>query len=480
MTGRYALRFGMHGSTLDDQELYLEEVTMAEELKSAGYRTNLVGKWHLGMSTLSRTPTYRGFDYFYGYLGGFIDYWTKKYGSHLDFSENTDLITDADSLSSSVHSEDLYVAAATAVINDHAKNYATQPMFLYFASQLIHTPWAAPTKYMDRCSDDGATEDQMTYCAMNLMLDEVVGKLTCALDAAGMNDNTLFVLAGDNGGNHLMDGNTYPYRGSKGSFYRGGESVPAFISGSGNLIPKSRMGTQYEGQMHVTDWLPTIMRLASNGKWTGSMKGHELDGVDMWNSVIQDTSSHHNEIVHYMDSYGNVSYQYDMLKLVHWDSDDLGVMLPIAPTHIFTTEFTTDTAVCEFNVDSTVGMRSSVYTMEVNTDASLSSSTTSSTKKSFTAITQQAVMTVSKAAGDNIFVTVFCVCAFLLVLYQLATFKSAYYFEDSDGEAGGDKEGFHYITEPEVVAAAEAAARRGLHRAESSQLLSHQGGYDSA
>eukprot|EP01034_Spumella_vulgaris_P041853 gene41853-51875_t len=91
MTGRYALRFGMHASVDEDEELYLTEVTMAEELKSAGYRTNLVGKWHLGMSSLSRTPTYRGFDHFYGYLGGHIDYWSKKYGDHLDLTEGTDL-----------------------------------------------------------------------------------------------------------------------------------------------------------------------------------------------------------------------------------------------------------------------------------------------------------------------------------------------------------------------------------------------------
>jgi hypothetical protein len=96
LTGRYATRFGMHGSDKDIVEVPLTEVTLAEELKSAGYRTYLIGKWHLGWSSLSHTPTYRGFDYYYGYLGGFVDYWTKKYGSHLDLTENESLVTNKD------------------------------------------------------------------------------------------------------------------------------------------------------------------------------------------------------------------------------------------------------------------------------------------------------------------------------------------------------------------------------------------------
>jgi hypothetical protein len=94
LTGRYATRFGMHGSDKDIVEVPSAEVFLSEELKSAGYRTYMVGKWHLGWSALAKTPTFRGFDYFYGYLGGFIDYWTKKYGTHQDLTENTRLVTD--------------------------------------------------------------------------------------------------------------------------------------------------------------------------------------------------------------------------------------------------------------------------------------------------------------------------------------------------------------------------------------------------
>eukprot|EP01034_Spumella_vulgaris_P028547 gene28547-35426_t len=179
MTGRYALRFGMHGVSDSETELFLSEMTMAEELKTAGYRTNLVGKWHLGMTSWARTPTHRGFDYFYGYLGGYIDYWTKTISGYQDLMENTHLVSDA-----------------------------------------------------------------------------------------------------DNGGHPKMIGNTYPYRGSKGSYYRGGDSVPGFIYGPSNLVPKNRVGGTYDGQVHVTDWLPTLMGLATDNAWTGSYIGNEIDGSD--------------------------------------------------------------------------------------------------------------------------------------------------------------------------------------------------------
>ncbi len=80
-----------------------------------------------------------------------------------------------------MHSEYLYSAAAVNAIANHATNFADSPMFLYFASQLIHETWAAPDKFIASCTSaavgGGATDDEITYCAMNLLLDEVVGTL---------------------------------------------------------------------------------------------------------------------------------------------------------------------------------------------------------------------------------------------------------------------------------------------------------------
>lgn len=94
LTGRYPFRLGLQEEK-DHAELPLTEATLAEEMKTAGYQTYMVGKWHLGMSSLARTPTHRGFDYFYGFYGGHIDYWTKTYGNFVDLHDGDELVSDA-------------------------------------------------------------------------------------------------------------------------------------------------------------------------------------------------------------------------------------------------------------------------------------------------------------------------------------------------------------------------------------------------
>ena len=80
--------------------------------------------------------------------------------------------------------------------------------------------WAAPTHFIERCNVNGASADKSVYCAMNLMLDEVVANITCSLGKAGMAENTVVILASDNGGVATMPGNSHPFKGSKGSYFR--------------------------------------------------------------------------------------------------------------------------------------------------------------------------------------------------------------------------------------------------------------------
>lgn len=145
------------------------------------------------------------------------------------------------------------------MIASHAASHADQPMFLYYSSQLIHDVWAAPQHFRDRCAYAGMDRDTeetrsaaLTYCGMNLMLDEVVGNLTCSLSRHNMADNTLLVFVSDNGGSVDFDGSSAPWRGSKGSLFRGGQSANGFIYGPSSIIPKAKRGTEYSGMMHVT------------------------------------------------------------------------------------------------------------------------------------------------------------------------------------------------------------------------------------
>lgn len=314
LSGRYPLRYGMYWEK-DDGELPLDEYTIAEELQSAGYKTYMVGKWHIGFSSVSRTPTYRGFDYFYGYYNGHIDYYTKEYGEYQDLSENGELVTDTTDLDNTTHSAILFQTKVEKVLASHSESYDDQPFFLYYSLQLMHTDWAADQIYIDRCKYEGSDADTDIYCGMSLMLDEVIGNLTCALDRYGFSDNTILIVASDNGGDTENKGGSYPFLGAKGSTYRGGVSVPAFIHSK--LIPESRRGSTYDGNVHVTDWLPSLMNVATNGEWSGSFGGSSvvIDGINVWDAIINDDDSPRTSIIHLMDSALNYSVQLGNYKL---------------------------------------------------------------------------------------------------------------------------------------------------------------------
>eukprot|EP01035_Chromulina_nebulosa_P018932 gene18932-24739_t len=323
MTGRFSIRLGFQEDDLFGAELKTTEVTLAQELKSAGYRTNHVGKWHLGYSSQARLPSYRGFDYTYGYYNGYIDYYTKSFGGYLDLHENGEVVTETSEVSSDLHSAYLFQAKAEAVISNHAENYPDDPMFLYYALQLTHFPYEPPAIYKERCSSRDTTN--RLFCGLTVMLDEVVANLTCALKLNDMSDNTVIIFASDNGGADEIVGNSVPFRGHKFSQNRGGISAHAFIHSA--LIPDSSKGTVYDGLMHVTDWLPTIMNLATEGEWSGSYSGNDIDGVDMWDAIINNEDSPKVEIVHYLYgetasiSYNNLKYDVG-LDLKDYDSVD--------------------------------------------------------------------------------------------------------------------------------------------------------------
>jgi arylsulfatase A-like enzyme len=262
MTGKYSLRLGMQQQH-ELAELPVHEFTMAQEMKSAGYRTYMVGKWHLGISTIQHWPTRRGFDSFYGFVNGDEDYWTKQYGVHLDLQDDESLVTNADEIDSSLHNAYLLQMKAEEMIEDHNRNYSDQPMFMYYAMQLIHSPWSAPQTFVDRCSspsnyqvtgqavaDDYVADVELNYCAMNLMMDEVIANLTCTLREHDMRENTYLIISGDNGGEGTIPGNAYPYRGQKGSYWRGGVSNTALIHSP--MLSNSLRGKVYDGYFHIT------------------------------------------------------------------------------------------------------------------------------------------------------------------------------------------------------------------------------------
>ena len=207
MTGRYA----MHHSVVDwippasAYGLPLNETTLAQLFKRAGYATHMSGKWHMGFYKWAMTPTFRGFDSFVGFYSGGEDYFTHESGGAYDFrrdpspncGEGCSQIAwqDQGSYSTTVFSEE-----AVRVVGAH--DPSRQPLFLYLAFQGVHSPAQVPPAYEQQYEESITDPKRRTFAGMLSAVDEGIGNVTKALAAKGMLEDTLIVFTTDNGGGH--------------------------------------------------------------------------------------------------------------------------------------------------------------------------------------------------------------------------------------------------------------------------------------
>jgi arylsulfatase A-like enzyme len=305
MTGRYPLsigmQYGMVGTTAE-WGLSLDEITLAEVLKTNGYSTHMLGKWHLGYFTPLFLPTARGFDSWIGYSNGENYYWSKKLP---DYPENVDFITSNTTCYSPYEEEDrhnysttFYTEKAKTIINDHS--YET-PLFLYLAYQAVHDPFIDYGIHSNGMPDDYIDNDILTAIHQNItgrlrqeyakslyLLDKSVGEIVDALNNRGVMENTYIIFMSDNGGCFYGGGKNAPLRGSKGTLFEGGIKVDSFIYSP--LLDNA--GTVYDGLMHISDWFPSILELADITYNTDD--DTDLDGVSQvngWNGLSTPRSS---------------------------------------------------------------------------------------------------------------------------------------------------------------------------------------------
>ena len=260
LTGKYQNRFGHEFNASGSQGLPLSQTTIAERLRAAGYATGLVGKWHLG-SQPEFHPQRRGFDEFFGFLGGAHSYFEKQ-----GIFRGEQPVKELD------YATDAFGREAVKFIQQHKD----QPWFLYLAFNAVHTPMHATDA---RLAKFAHIEDpqRRTHNAMMLAMDEAIGAVRAAVVESGHAEDTLICFISDNGG-PTMKGVTVngsrnePLRGSKRTTLEGGVRVPFVVSWPGHIKP-----TVYEQPAIQLDLTATALAAAgvkSNPDW-------KLEGVNL-------------------------------------------------------------------------------------------------------------------------------------------------------------------------------------------------------
>lgn len=283
MTGRYPHRYGLQTVVIPSAGTYglvTDEWLLPQALQEAGYKTAIVGKWHLGHADRKYWPRQRGFDYQYGPLLGEIDYYSHSAHGTRDWFRNNEPVKEEGYVTQ------LLGRDAVRLIREHDPKI---PLFLYLAFTAPHSPYQAPQEYLDRYRTI-SDPSRRTYAAMISCMDDEIGKVLAALQEKKMLANTLVVFQSDNGGprsakftgevdmsKSTIPADNGPYRDGKAMLYEGGIRVVALANWPGQIKP----GTVVNQPVHIVDMYPTLAGLA--GVQLG--KNKPLDGLDVWSTI---------------------------------------------------------------------------------------------------------------------------------------------------------------------------------------------------
>ena len=270
ITGRYQQRFGHHSNLTgwaSDEGLGLDtaECTVADHLRARGYRTGIVGKWHLG-SRSGLTPVERGFDEFHGIIAGSRTYFSIEQNDPKQNLQNTNLAANGVIESERIREADLNGFYLTDWIGDQAANFiqrhtqSDRPYYLFVSFTAPHTPMEA-TEHDLAEAGDIAPELRRQYAALMVALDRAVGDVLAAVDRSGSADRTVVMFFNDNGGATNNGSDNGRYRGMKGSKWEGGIRVPAAIKWPGVIEP-GIIFTPITSSMDLTS---TVINAAGGG-----------------------------------------------------------------------------------------------------------------------------------------------------------------------------------------------------------------------
>ncbi len=276
LTGMYQQRFGFEHNiselpvqpyTHEDVGMDVKIKTIGNQMQHNGYKTIAIGKWHQG-DLPQYFPTKRGFDEFYGFVGGHRNFFGYKDGKApsdiLALYDNDKIIPEKEI----GYLTDMFTDKAISFV----KKNKEKPFFMYLAYNAVHVPMNAKKELMDRfahITDPG----RKAYAAMMVSMDDGIGNLVKTLKEQNLYENTLIVFINDNGaatGNYSDNGKL---RGLKGSKWEGGIRV-AYIMQYPNQIPAGKV---YRNMVSALDIMPTAVG-AANGKL---IEGQVTDGKNL-------------------------------------------------------------------------------------------------------------------------------------------------------------------------------------------------------
>ena len=325
MTGRYQQRFGDNGhESTPGYGLDLEETTLADRLRTAGYTTGLVGKWHLGEDPKFH-PMQRGFDEFFGFLRGGHNFFPDvpiiifpdRNGIGEDLGQTPEgratldhqILRGKELVPEETYLTDAFAREAVSFIRRHE----AKPFFLYLSFNAVHTPMQATDDRLEKFASVNHPVRKV-YNAMTLAVDEAVSDVLTQLSRSGLEEDTLIFFISDNGGPTLHRyaynaSNNSPLRGSKGTTLEAGIRVPFVVSWPGQIAS----GEQYDEPVIQMDIFPTV--LAAAGIDAESEK--RLDGINLLPHLHGETSGSPHEAL-YWRSLGQMAIRRGNWKLVSY------------------------------------------------------------------------------------------------------------------------------------------------------------------
>ena len=277
MTGIHQQRFGYDHNypaslsekgliPIDNEYAYVPPTTsmIPEYLSKAGYKSTVIGKWHLGHSYNQR-PIQKGFTDFFGFLGGGSSYFPLKDGSFAHMYDGNDKVAPKGE-----YLTDLLTDAAVDFVHENKEN----PFFMFLSYNAPHSPMHATKKYLDRFPDV-KNKKRRTFLAMMSAVDEGIGNLTKRLKELDLEENTIIFFLSDNGGPTKINSSLNdPYYGVKGDLFEGGIHVPYLIKWPAKLKPM-----KYKPLVSSLDIAATSIAVA------GLDPVDELDGVNLLEQI---------------------------------------------------------------------------------------------------------------------------------------------------------------------------------------------------